>query len=130
MIRELIYSHPIPAGTIIAIVLIIAFSLDKIEWRRKSDADFLDMVNSSNPQRMMLGLSELRKRKYDISSYIHTVIPFLMADNAVDRVTAKMILKKHYPEDYLLIKGYEGSDDPDKCKKNLSRLHTKYGISS
>lgn len=130
MIRELIYSYPVPACIIIAVLLIIAFSLDNKAWRKKSDADFLDMVNSSNPQRMMLGLSELRKRKHDISSHIHTVIPFLMADSSIDRVTAKMILQKHYPEDYLLIKGYEGSDDLDKCRKILDRLHSKYGISS
>lgn len=129
MIQQLL-DHPIPSCIIIALILAGAFFLDELNWKKKPDADLIDMANSTDPKIMMVGLSQLRKRKRDISSYVQKVIPFLMAEIAIDRVAAKMILKKHYTEDYLLIKGYEGSDDLDKCKKNLSRLHAKYGISS
>jgi len=130
MLLQLIQDHPIPACIIIAMVLLGAFFLDELEWKKRSDGEVLDMVNSTDPKVMMVGLSQLRKRNQDISLYVQNVIPFLTAETAIDRVTAKMILKKHFREDYLLIDGYEGSDDLDKCKKNLIKLHAKYGVNS
>lgn len=129
MIRTVIWDHPIPFLIIFVLGLAVALYYDELQWKRKSIADLVAMVNSTDPNRMNVGLSQLRKRKQDISSYIHNVIPFLMAESAMDRVAAKLVLKKHYPEDYLLIKGYEGTNDLEKCKENLSKLHGKYGIS-
>ncbi len=126
----MILEHPILAGIIIAALLVCAYLLDIFRWKKKPIGELYDMLNSPDPKKMMIGLTQLRRRKEDISSHIQRVIPFLLAESAVDRVTGKMIIQKHYPEDYALIKEYAGTDDLEKCKNTLSKLHTKYGVSS
>jgi hypothetical protein len=124
MIRE----YPLLSAVILAILLIAAYFLDELKWKLKSDQEIIEMTRSTDPKRIMVGLDNLKKRKKDISGYIHVVLPFLIADSVMNRVTAKMIIKKHYTEDYSLIKDYSGSEKLNNCKETAGKLFAKYKV--
>ncbi len=129
MIDELAGS-PIFLGGLIVAALVVGFLLDELRWRLKSDEALVEMTQSSDPKRVLVGLTRLRKRGKDISEGIHRVLPFLMAEKAVDRVAAKMAVQKLYPEDYQLMRKYSGTDELDLCRQKLESLHAKYGVES
>ena len=120
--------HPVMTVAAVLVALLVAYLLDVVRWKLKSDDELIAMAESADPRRVMVGLEQLRKRRRDISGYIHVVLPFLTAESAVDRVTAKMILQKHYPDDAALIKGYRGSDSLSRCEGSVRDLYTKYGV--
>ena len=126
MIKE----HPIMFLALFIVLAIIGYIIDEIRWKLKSDDELYKMLQSTDPKRVMIGLKYLRKRKKDISEYIRSVVPFLIADSSMDRITAKMILKKHYPEDYLLIKEYSGSESLNACREKADPLLRKYRTST
>ena len=126
MIKE----HPFLLGSLILIALLIACLFDVLIWKLKPESKILEMIDSTDPKKLMVGLTQLRKRNKDISTYIDRALPFLISDSVFDRVTAKMILKKHFQEDYALIEKYSGTDSLEKCKENLLELNCKYDFYS
>lgn len=126
MIRE----HPVTSGIVIAVILVIAYFVDEFRLKMKPDQDFIRMTESSDTKQVGIALAQLHKRGKDISGFIHRVIPFLLSERTIDRVGAKLILKKHYPADFKLMANFDGIESIEKCREKLVSLHEKYGIHS
>ena len=122
--------QPIVLGGLLVAALILGIVVDELRWKLKSEADLLEMTRSADPKKVMVGLTRLRKRNVDISEHIQRVLPFLVADRAVDRVTAKLAMQKLYPQDFELMRDYAGTESLEVCRAKLERLHEKHGLGS